>query len=94
MKVKVFLSITLDEDDYPITVDGFVDEEIDPKKREGYIVGRTDTFEIDPEGNLILKDKFDFGSGEYDGFGWKRRDKKNLAGGKALWQAQKITTDT
>ena len=28
MKVKVFLSITLDEDDYPIPVDGFVDEEI------------------------------------------------------------------
>ena len=57
---------------------GFVDAAIDPKKRAGYIVGRTDTFEIDPEGNLILKDKFDFGSGEYDGFGWKRRDKKKF----------------
>ena len=38
---------------------GSVDAAIDPKKRAGYIVGRTDTFEIDPEGNLILKDKFD-----------------------------------
>ena len=57
---------------------GFVDAAIDPKKRAGYIVGRTDTFEIDPEGNLILKDKFDFGSGGYEGFGWKPKDKKEF----------------
>ena len=28
MKVKVFLSIDLDEEEYPVPVDGFVDEEI------------------------------------------------------------------
>jgi hypothetical protein len=28
MKVKVYLNLNLDEDDYPIPVDGFVDEEI------------------------------------------------------------------
>ena len=28
MKVKVYLNLNLDEDDYPIRVDGFVDEEI------------------------------------------------------------------
>ena len=28
MRVKVFLSLNLDEDEYPIPVDGFVDEEI------------------------------------------------------------------
>ena len=28
MKVKVYLSLSLDEEDYPIPVDGFVDQEI------------------------------------------------------------------
>ncbi len=28
MKVKVFLSLDLDEEEYPVPVDGFVDEEI------------------------------------------------------------------
>tara|TARA_R110000744_G_scaffold326699_1_gene432492 strand:- start:39 stop:197 length:159 start_codon:yes stop_codon:yes gene_type:complete len=28
MRVKVFLSLNLDEDEYPIPVDGFVDQEI------------------------------------------------------------------
>ena len=58
--------------------EGFVGAAVEPKKRAGYITGRTDTFEIDPEGNLILKDKFDFGSGGYEGFGWNPRDKKRF----------------
>jgi len=58
--------------------EGFVSAAVEPKKRAGYITGRTDTFEIDPEGNLILKDKFDFGSGGYEGFGWKPKDKKRF----------------
>ncbi len=28
MKIKVFLSLELDEEEYPVPVDGFVDEEI------------------------------------------------------------------
>jgi|TARA_R110000823_G_C15573741_1_gene462124 hypothetical protein len=28
MRVKVFLGLNLDEDEYPIPVDGFVDQEI------------------------------------------------------------------
>ena len=29
MKVKIFLTIELDEDDYPIPVDGMIEEDVD-----------------------------------------------------------------
>ena len=38
MKVKVYLNLNLDEDDYPIPVDGFVDEEINEAIHELYMI--------------------------------------------------------
>jgi|TARA_A100000172_G_C2983807_1_gene90357 hypothetical protein len=34
MKIKIYLTLNLDEDDYPIPVDGFVDEEINEALHE------------------------------------------------------------
>ena len=34
MKIKVYLSLSLDEEDYPIPVDGFVNEEINEAMHE------------------------------------------------------------
>ena len=34
MKIKIYLTLNLDEEDYPIPVDGFVDEEINEALHE------------------------------------------------------------
>jgi hypothetical protein len=50
----------------------------DPKKRAGYIVGRTETFEIDERGHLILNDVYDFMTGKGVQKAWKPKGKEKF----------------
>ena len=51
----------------------------DPKQRAGYITGRTDTFEIDEQGNLILNDVYDFMTGKGARNTWKPKEKEKFS---------------
>ena len=51
---------------------------IDPKQTAGYITGRTDTLEIDEQGNLILDDVYDFMTGKGVRKAWKPKGKEKF----------------